>query len=227
MFRLARHISLAGRGTIAPSLVFTQLPGASCRCLYSTIPPVNLNTRPRPAKTGEATPDLTTSQLQQLQETLSRTTTRSLGQAAPAQATIVTPSKSASTGIDRLLSLDPSSESLDDVPVAHVTATNNNTHVTISDSKGRVVAAGNCGLAGFKNAKKGTAYAAQQAAFLTSKKAYQKFGVREVRLKVSGVGQGRYSCVRGIQSAGIRIVSVTDVTPIPHNGCRPKKTRRL
>ena len=109
---------------------------------------------------------------------------------------------------------------------AHITATFNNTIVTITDQQGNAVAWGSSGTAGFKGSRKSTPYAAGQAAQGAARNA-QEHGVREVDVFVKGPGPGREQAIRALMSAGLRVVSITDVTPIPHNGCRPPKRRRV
>ena len=110
--------------------------------------------------------------------------------------------------------------------VAHVTATFNNTIVTFADPEGKVIAWATTGSSGFKGARKGTPYAAQIAAESAGRKA-QEHGVESVEVRVRGVGSGRDSAVRAINALGIRIGCIRDVTPVPHNGCRPPKRRRV
>lgn len=110
--------------------------------------------------------------------------------------------------------------------VAHVHATFNNTMVSISDPEGNVLTWSSAGRAGFKGSRKGTPFAAQVAAQNAGHQA-RDFGVRSVDVEVKGPGGGRESAVRALQSTGISIKSIKDVTPIPHNGCRPRKRRRV
>ena len=110
--------------------------------------------------------------------------------------------------------------------VAHVKSTFNNTIVTITDDKGEVVAWSSAGAVGFKGTKKGTPYAAQSAAEAAARRAVE-FGVREIDVMVKGPGSGRETAIRALQAAGLEINSIKDVTPIPHNGCRPPKRRRV
>ncbi len=109
---------------------------------------------------------------------------------------------------------------------AHIKATFNNTIVSITDSKGNVVAWASAGNAGFKGTKKGTPFAAQSAAEIAAKKAID-MGMKEVNVFVKGPGAGRETAIRALQAAGLIINSIKDVTPIPHNGCRPRKQRRV
>ena len=110
--------------------------------------------------------------------------------------------------------------------IVHVKATFNNTLVTISDADGAVVCQDSGGSVGFKGSRKSTPFAAQKAAEKCAKTA-MRYGLREVEIRVKGPGSGRESAISAIQQAGLRISSIEDVTPIPHNGCRPKKRRRV
>jgi small subunit ribosomal protein S11 len=110
--------------------------------------------------------------------------------------------------------------------LAFVQSTFNNTIISISDSNGNVVCWSSSGTAGFKGARKGTPFAAQLAARECSNKA-KEFGVRYVDVRVKGPGAGRESAIRALQSDGLEIKSIRDVTPIPHNGCRVRKRRRV
>jgi small subunit ribosomal protein S11 len=110
--------------------------------------------------------------------------------------------------------------------VAHIHATFNNTIVTITDPQGQVVAWASAGSVGFKGSRKGTPYAAQLAAEACARKA-SEVGMRAVVAYVNGPGGGRESAVRALQAAGVGVISIKDVTPIPHNGCRPPKRRRV
>lgn len=112
------------------------------------------------------------------------------------------------------------------VGVAHVDASFNNTIITFTDPAGNCLAWGSAGAAGFKGSRKSTPFAAQVAAEIASKKAIEN-GVRSVNVIVSGPGTGRESAVRAIAQAGIRVTTIKDITPIPHNGCRPSKRRRV
>jgi small subunit ribosomal protein S11 len=107
-----------------------------------------------------------------------------------------------------------------------IQSTFNNTIITITDPKGGVVAWGSSGTAGFKGSRKGTPYAAQLAAQSAAAKAKDS-GVRQVEVFVKGPGSGREAAIRSIQASGIVVSSIKDVTPIPHNGCRPRKRRRV
>jgi small subunit ribosomal protein S11 len=110
--------------------------------------------------------------------------------------------------------------------IAHIQSTFNNTIVTITDTKGNVLTWASCGTVGFKGTKKGTPFASQLAADTAAKKAME-FGMSEVSVYVRGPGAGRESAIRSLQAAGLDIKSIKDVTPIPHNGCRPPKRRRV
>jgi len=110
--------------------------------------------------------------------------------------------------------------------IANIKSTFNNTIVSIADPNGNVVASVSTGMSGFKGTKKGTPYAAQQAAELAAHKAVEN-GMQRVDVLVKGPGSGRETAIRALQSAGLDIMSIRDVTPIPHNGCRPRKRRRV
>ncbi|MBM2824595.1 MAG: rpsK [Dehalococcoidales bacterium] len=109
---------------------------------------------------------------------------------------------------------------------AYVQSTFNNTVVTLTDPQGNVIAWGSSGTAGFTGSRKGTPYAAQLAARDAAKKAMEQ-GLRQVEVFVKGPGSGREAAIRSLQSAGLYITSIVDVTPVPHNGCRPPKRRRV
>ena len=110
--------------------------------------------------------------------------------------------------------------------IAHVRATYNNTQVTISDMNGDVLCSASAGTIGFKGSRKSTPFAAQRAAE-TAAQAARKMGLVEIEVRVNGPGSGRESAIRALQGAGLKIMSIEDVTPIPHNGCRPRKKRRV
>ena len=110
--------------------------------------------------------------------------------------------------------------------VAHVNATFNNTMITITDAQGNTIAWASAGGMGFKGSRKSTPYAAQMAAEEAGKKA-QEHGVKTLEIQVKGPGSGRESALRALQAVGLTITSIRDVTPIPHNGCRPPKRRRV
>jgi len=110
--------------------------------------------------------------------------------------------------------------------IVHIKATFNNTLITITDLDGNTVCARSGGSVGFKGARKSTPFAAQQAAQRCASTAMRN-GVREVEIRVKGPGSGRESAISALQQAGLRIASIEDVTPLPHNGCRPPKRRRV
>lgn len=110
--------------------------------------------------------------------------------------------------------------------VAHVNATFNNTMITITDQQGNTIAWSSAGSQGFKGSRKSTPFAAQVAAEAAGRKAMEH-GVRTIEIEVRGPGSGRESALRALQAVGLTITAVRDVTPIPHNGCRPRKRRRV
>ena len=110
--------------------------------------------------------------------------------------------------------------------VAHVNSTFNNTMVTITDAQGNTLSWSSSGTMGFKGSRKSTPFAAQMAAEDAGKKAMEH-GVKILEVEVTGPGSGRESALRALQSVGLQITSIRDVTPIPHNGCRPRKRRRV
>lgn len=110
--------------------------------------------------------------------------------------------------------------------VAHILATFNNTQVSITDHQGNVIGWSTAGRVGFKGSRKSTAYAAQQVAHDAARQA-MAHGMREVEVHVKGPGAGRESAIRALQSIGLEITLIKDVTPVPHNGCRPRKKRRV
>jgi len=114
------------------------------------------------------------------------------------------------------------------VPVghAHIQATFNNTIVTITDTNGDVLCAASAGTVGFKGSRKSTPFAAQRAAETCAEKA-SKFGLKEVEVRIKGPGSGRESAVTALQQSGLIVKAIEDVTPLPHNGCRPPKKRRV
>ena len=114
------------------------------------------------------------------------------------------------------------------VPVghAHIQSTFNNTIVTITDTTGNVVSWGSAGLVGFKGSRKSTPYAAAQTADGAARRAMEH-GMRQIEVFVKGPGAGREQAIRSLQAAGLEVTAITDVTPIPHNGCRPPKRRRV
>jgi small subunit ribosomal protein S11 len=110
--------------------------------------------------------------------------------------------------------------------VAHISATFNNTTITITDARGNAVSWGSSGKAGFKGSKKSTPFAATVAAEQCGREA-MSLGVRRVHVRVQGPGSGRESAIQALAAAGLQVRSIKDVTPIPHNGCRPPKRRRV
>jgi len=114
------------------------------------------------------------------------------------------------------------------IPVgrAFIQSTFNNTIVTLTDSQGNVLSWASSGTAGFKGSRKGTPYAAQMAARDAARKAMDH-GLRQIEVCVKGPGSGREAAIRSLQSSGLHITSIRDITPIPHNGCRPTKKRRV
>jgi small subunit ribosomal protein S11 len=112
------------------------------------------------------------------------------------------------------------------VGVAHIRATFNNTTITITDTKGDTLCWSSAGTVNFKGSRKSTPFAGQMAAQQAAEKAV-KFGMKEVDVKVKGPGSGRESAITALQAAGLNVKSIEDVTPLPHNGCRPKKRRRV
>ena len=109
---------------------------------------------------------------------------------------------------------------------AYIQSTFNNTLITITDTEGNVIAWGSSGTVGYKGSRKGTPYAAQLAARGAARRAMND-GLRQIEVYIKGPGSGREAAIRSLQSAGLYITSITDVTPIPHNGCRPPKRRRV
>ncbi len=110
---------------------------------------------------------------------------------------------------------------------AYINATYNNTMVTLADANGDVIAWASAGMAGFKGAKKATPYAAQIITKIAAQKAKEEYGLQEVSVFVSGVGTGREAAIRALNANGLEVSSIKDTTPVPHNGCRPKKPRRV
>ena len=111
--------------------------------------------------------------------------------------------------------------------VAHIKSTFNNTIVSITDEQGNVISWSSTGIAGFSGTKKGTPYAAQQASEIAAKKAVETVGMKKVVVIVKGPGSGRETAIRALQSSGLEVESIKDETPVPHNGCRPRKRRRV
>ncbi|MDR1928729.1 MAG: 30S ribosomal protein S11 [Endomicrobium sp.] len=112
------------------------------------------------------------------------------------------------------------------VAKVYILSTFNNTIVNITDDKGNTVACNSAGSSGFKGTKKGTSFAAQMTAIAVGKKAID-IGIKQVYVFVNGPGPGRETAIRGLQSSGLTIKTIKDITPIPHNGCRPSKLRRI
>lgn len=110
---------------------------------------------------------------------------------------------------------------------AYIKATYNNTIVTLTDPEGDVISWASAGIAGFKGPKKSTPYAAQIITRIACEKAINEYGLKEVNVFINGVGTGRESAVRALNANGLEISAIKDITPIPHNGCRPKKPRRV
>lgn len=110
--------------------------------------------------------------------------------------------------------------------IVHVNATFNNTQITIADLQGNVISWSSCGVKGFKGSRKSTPFAAQIAAEDAARKAMEH-GLKTVEIEVKGPGTGRESALRALQSAGLMVTAIKDITPIPHNGCRPAKRRRV
>lgn len=117
-------------------------------------------------------------------------------------------------------------EKVDAAGIAHIKASFNNTLITITDNYGNVISWASCGKMGFKGSRKSTPFAAQQAA-TTAAKSAMDMGLQKVLVQVKGPGSGRESAIRSLQAAGLEITMIHDVTPLPHNGCRPKKKRRI
>jgi small subunit ribosomal protein S11 len=110
--------------------------------------------------------------------------------------------------------------------IAKIQATFNNTIITLTDPEGGVLAQGSPGRVGFKGARRSTAFAATKAAMEVAERAIKKYGLKEVKAYLKGPGAGRNAAVKGLDSAGIKVTMLTDETPIPHNGCRPRKAPR-
>ncbi|XP_006905316.1 28S ribosomal protein S11, mitochondrial isoform X1 [Pteropus alecto] len=114
----------------------------------------------------------------------------------------------------------------EEIPIAHIKASYNNTQIQVVSAMNQPLARASCGTEGFRNAKKGTGIAAQTAGIAAAAKATGK-GVTHIRVVVKGLGPGRLSAIKGLTMGGLEVISITDNTPIPHNGCRPRKARRL
>ena len=117
-------------------------------------------------------------------------------------------------------------KSIDAAGIAHIKATFNNTHITLTDKFGNVVAWSTAGKSGFKGSRKSTAFAATMAAEKVGNEAIS-MGMKTIEVKIKGPGSGRESAMRALAVAGLEITSIRDVTPLPHNGCRPPKRRRV
>ncbi|XP_025065459.1 28S ribosomal protein S11, mitochondrial, partial [Alligator sinensis] len=114
----------------------------------------------------------------------------------------------------------------EDIPIVHILATYNNTHICITNAQNMRLVHTTCGTEGFRNAKKSTSIAAHTVGISAAEKACMK-GVSHVRVVVKGLGPGRLAAIQGLTMGGLEIISITDNTPIPHNGCRPRKARRI
>ena len=114
-----------------------------------------------------------------------------------------------------------------DLGIAHIKSTFNNTIITITDESGNVISWQSTGMAGFKGTKKGTPFAAQMASEIAAKKAIDTVGMTRIMVLVKGPGSGRETAIRALQATGLEVESIKDVTPVPHNGCRPRKRRRV
>jgi len=110
---------------------------------------------------------------------------------------------------------------------AYINATYNNTMISLTDNNGDVISWASAGMAGFKGAKKATPYASQIITKIACQKAKEEYGLEEVSVFVSGVGTGREAAIRALNANGLNVTSIKDMTPVPHNGCRPKKPRRV
>lgn len=153
---------------------------------------------------------------------------------APAAAAAPAPVVASAPTAAELLADDPNAKKIvkakgsKNIPVgvANILATFNNTTVSIADMQGHVISWSSAGKVGFKGSRKSTAFAAQQVAQDAARQA-MSHGLREVEVRVSGPGSGRESAIRALQAIGLEITTIKDVTPIPHNGCRPRKKRRV
>ncbi|XP_075063857.1 small ribosomal subunit protein uS11m [Mixophyes fleayi] len=123
-------------------------------------------------------------------------------------------------------SLQWGGQKYEEVPIVHIKATYNNTHIQVTNFDNKFIARTSCGTEGFRNAKKTSSVAAQTAGISAATKAVNK-GVSHVRVIVKGLGSGRLHAIKGLTMGGLDVISITDNTPIPHNGCRPRKARRL
>ena len=111
--------------------------------------------------------------------------------------------------------------------IVHIKATFNNTYITVSDIYGETLCWASAGTVGFKGSRKSTPFAAQRAARNVAERARKRFGVQQVEVRVKGPGPGRESAITALQEAGLMVRAIEDVTPLPHNGCRPRKKRRV
>jgi small subunit ribosomal protein S11 len=154
--------------------------------------------------------------------------------AAPAPAAAEGPVAAAAPTAQELLGEDPNAKKIVkakgakniSVGIANILATFNNTQVTITDMHGNLIGWSSAGRVGFKGSRKSTAFAAQQVAQDAARQA-MSHGMREVEIRVKGPGSGRESAIRALQAIGLEITTIKDVTPVPHNGCRPRKKRRV
>src|SRR5215203_3041478 len=178
----------------------------------------------KPAAAGEAAPAKTKK---------AKAAAAAEGAAAPAAAEGAVPAVAAPTA-QELLGEDPNAKKIVKVKgaknivtgVANILATFNNTQVSITDMQGNVLGWSSAGRVGFKGSRKSTAFAAQQVAQDAARQA-MSHGMREVEVRVKGPGSGRESAIRALQAIGLEITTIKDVTPVPHNGCRPRKKRRV
>lgn len=118
------------------------------------------------------------------------------------------------------------SQPVTELPIMHIQATHNNTIITLSDCEGKVIAWTSAGAVGFKGTRKGTNLAGQEAGAEAARKAL-KLGLKNFQVKLKGSGPGRKPSLKGLEMGGINVIAIQDVTPVPHNGCKPKKARRL
>ncbi len=181
-----------------------------------------------PKKEKEAKPDAAVATAE------AKPAKKAAAEAAPADAKPVEPVVPAAPTAAELLGEDPNAKKIVkakhakniSVGVANILATFNNTQVTITDAQGNLIGWSSAGRVGFKGSRKSTAYAAQQVAQDAARQA-MAHGMKEVEIRVKGPGSGRESAIRALQAIGLEISSIKDVTPVPHNGCRPRKKRRV
>ena len=181
-----------------------------------------------PKKEKEAKPDAAVTTAE------AKPAKKAAAEAAPADAKPVEPVVPAAPTAAELLGEDPNAKKIVkakhakniSVGVANILATFNNTQVTITDAQGNLIGWSSAGRVGFKGSRKSTAYAAQQVAQDAARQA-MAHGMKEVEISVKGPGSGRESAIRALQAIGLEISSIKDVTPVPHNGCRPRKKRRV